>query len=136
MKNLRYLLVLAFFTSVSFYSCDYEFPDDEMIGTWNMLELVVPDGGETKAIHNGDEQWESLASDFGFNKLIFESNLTYSYIDYWGNAETYTWERIDEDNVRLWKNTNSIIIKRDDEKHYTFYKKDDINLLEVKWGKQ
>jgi len=136
MKNTRFLLAFILLTSTSFFSCDYEFPTDEMEGTWYMSEIVIPDGDLDKAIHSGDTEWESLASAFGFKKMIFEDNLTYTYIGYWDDTAVYTWERLDEETVKLWKGTTSMKIIRNDATHYTFYKKDDINLLEVKWTKQ
>ena len=136
MKNIRFLLAFILLTSTSFFSCDYDFPTDEMVGTWYMSGIVIPDGDLDKTIHNGDTEWESLASAFGFKKMIIEDNLTYTYIGYWDDTAVYTWERLDEETVRLWKGTNSMNIIRDDATHYTFYKKDDVNLLEVKWTKQ
>ena len=136
MKNIRFLLAFILLASASFFSCDYEFPTDEMVGTWKMTEIVIPDNDLDKAIHSGDTEWESLASAFGFKKMIFEENLTYTYTGYWDDTAVYTWERLDEETVKLWKGTTSMKIIRNDATHYTFYKKDDINLLEVKWTKQ
>jgi len=136
MKNLKSLIITVLILSFGLSSCDYEFPDDEMIGTWVLSEFIIHFENDTKSITNGHELWETLSVDFGYNKLAINADLTYDYIDYWGETTKYTWERLSEDEVRFWKNNIALVILRKDESRYYYYPEISSDIIEVKWTKK
>lgn len=136
MKSLKFLIIISVISSFLFSSCKYEFPDDEMVGSWVLVEFIIHHDNDTKTITSGHDDWEDLAIEFGYNKFTINADLTYDYIDYWGETTKYTWERLSEEKVRLWKDHVALVILRKDELRYYYYPEISSDIIEVKWSKK
>ena len=136
MKRTSVILFLIAGLLVFIYSCKQEFATDPLPGEWQVdrfYYFMNPKTSEDDTIFDSDDVYpdslllslqetDSLYEDvllrYGWDILTLNEDLTVYSQPFAADSAYGYWERIDDENVRVWVNGRSLDLKKIDEDHF------------------
>ena len=144
MKKKSFILLLSVGTIFSFFiACEEEFPKDEIIGDWKIdkFHYINPDSIFTShdivnldSLSFIDSTFDTIATRFGWYMLSLYENLSLYSEEFNGDSASGYWERLSQEDVRVWVNGKSQSWHKIDNNNYIheeFF--DNIKIKKVFW---
>ena len=133
MKKRTFTLLLLISTALFYFvSCEEDFPKDEVIGDWQIDKFHYLNFEDSDTIFSSqtvynldsltinDSTFDTLVTRYGwYNLSLFENLSVYSEKISGDSAYGY-WERINDNDIRVWIDGNSLDLNKIDNDNYLF----------------
>ncbi len=118
---------------ISIFSCEEDFPKDEVLGNWQIHRFYYknPDTAFSPDIfiHDTiienltptDSLFDTITSRFGWFKVSLYEDLSLYAEEITGDSTYGYWERLTDEDIRIWMNGRSLELNKQDADNYIYY---------------